>query len=125
MVDDSTQLESIVLNSDGHPPSHLLYDYIGLDDHWMEPLLHPGSLILLDPSKKHVQNSGWRDEFERPMYFVDVRSGYRFCWCSFGRNSLVLQPNALSQCAPEERRYPDEAEIVGELVGVAMRLSSV
>src|ERR1019366_8123680 len=53
-----------------------LYGYVGLEDHMMEPLLRPGSLVLVDPMRRLVQNSGWENEFERPIYFVDIRVGY-------------------------------------------------
>jgi hypothetical protein len=35
---------------------------------------------------------------------------------------LMLVPHPLSSCAPEVYRFPDEAEIVGQVVGVATRL---
>ncbi|MGH9683426.1 MAG: hypothetical protein ACRD4S_07430 [Candidatus Acidiferrales bacterium] len=96
--------------------------FIGTDDHWMEPLLRPGALVLVDPNRRRVENSGWHNQFERPIYFVEVRDGYRCCWCSRERERLILQPHPLSPCIPETPKFPDEAEIVGQVAGLAMRL---
>jgi transcriptional regulator with XRE-family HTH domain len=101
---------------------YYLYGYVGHDDHWMEPILRPGALLLIDPRRQAVEAGGWRNEAERPIYMVDIRCGYRCCWCALDKNRLLLQPHALAPCAPEIYRFPDEAEIVGQVVGVSMRL---
>jgi transcriptional regulator with XRE-family HTH domain len=106
--------------SDG--PSRYRMGFIGTNDHWMEPLLRPGSIVLFDPTRRHVENSGWPNEFDRPIYFVELRDGYRCCWCSRNRDRLILQPHPLSPCIPEMPKFPDEAEIIGQVVGMAMRL---
>jgi transcriptional regulator with XRE-family HTH domain len=103
-------------------PSRYRMGFIGTEDHWMEPLLRPGSIVLFDPTRRRVENSGWPNEFDRPIYFVELREGYRCCWCSRDRDRLVLQPHPLSRCVPEMPKFPDEAEILGQVVGMAMRL---
>ena len=118
MVESWGELEGALF--DGH--ARYRYGYIGLDDHMMEPLLRPGSLVLVDPALQLVRNSGWRNEFERPIYFVDVRAAYRCTWCLRDDSRLMLQPHPLSPCAPEVWRCPDEAEVVGQVTGVVMRL---
>lgn len=95
---------------------------VGTDDHRMDPLLRAGSHVVLDPGRQRVENSGWTNEFDRPIYFIELRVGYRCCWCLRDRHSLILQPHPLSSCPPEITRFPDEAEIVGQVVGVAMPL---
>lgn len=118
MVEHWGQFEGAMLrNSDGYR-----YWYIGYADHWMEPLLRPGAIVLVDPQRQRVEPGGWRNEAERPIYLVDVRSGYRCCWCLLEKSRLVLQPHPLSSCAPESYVFPNEAEIVGRVVGVTMRL---
>jgi transcriptional regulator with XRE-family HTH domain len=106
--------------SDG--PSRYRMGFIGTEDHWMEPLLRPGSIVLFDPARRRVENSGWANEYDRPIYFVELREGYRCCWCSRDRDRLVLQPHPLSPCTPEITKFPDEAEIAGQVVGMTMRL---
>jgi transcriptional regulator with XRE-family HTH domain len=120
MVENWTQLEGVML--DGQVQGRYCYGYVGLEDRWMEPLLRPGTLLLLDSTRQKIHNSGWRNEFERPIYFVDVRSGYHCCWCLLERNRMILQPYPLSPCAPEARRFPDEVEVIGQVIGMAMRL---
>ncbi|MGB0034711.1 MAG: helix-turn-helix transcriptional regulator [Candidatus Acidiferrales bacterium] len=112
-------LESALL--DGQ--QHLRLGFIGTEDHWMEPLLRPGSVVLLDPARRRVEKASWSSEYDRPIYFVETREGYRCCWCSQAKDRLMLQPHPLSPCTPETLRFPDEAEIVGQVVGMAMRLS--
>lgn len=118
MVERWGQLEASVLN--GHP--RYRYGYVGSDDHMMEPLLRPGSLVLIDPRLHGVRNSGWKNEYDRPIYFVELRAGYRCCWCRREAGRLFLEPHPLSACAPEVHRCPGEAEVIGQVVGVAMRL---
>lgn len=118
MVEAWHELEGLFFN--GH--TRLQYGYVGLDDHMMEPLLRPGSLVLVDPARRQVRSDGWRNEFERPIYFVDVRDGYRCAWCTLEDRWLSLQPHPLSPCAPRVLRTPEEAEIVGEITGVVTRL---
>ena len=99
-----------------------LYAYIGREDRWMEPLLRSGALVLVDPQRQRVDSGGWKNEAERPIYLIDIRSGYRCCWCAVERNRLVLQPHPLSPCIPESYEFPSEAEVVGRVVGISMRL---
>ncbi|MFB3777081.1 MAG: helix-turn-helix domain-containing protein [Bryobacteraceae bacterium] len=98
------------------------YGFIGMDDWFMFPLLHPGSLVLVDESRTRIATGGWASEFERPIYFVEHRSGYACAWCHITENRLVLQPHPASQCVPEVHNYPNDVDIVGQVVGVAMRL---
>ena len=99
------------------------YGYVGLDDHMMDPLVRPGSLLLIDPSRQDVLHEGWQNEYERPIYFVDLRDRYCCAWCRRENRTLVLQPHSLSPCSPRMLRTPDEAEIVGRIVGIVTRLS--
>jgi hypothetical protein len=91
----------------------------------MEPLLSPGSLVLVDPTRRQVKNSGWKNEFERPIYFVELRGGYRCAWCAQDSKTLILQPHSLSPCAPKVLSFPDEVEIVGQVIGVVTRLAGL
>jgi hypothetical protein len=99
------------------------YGYIGAEDWFMYPLLQPGSLVLVDESRRKLTVADWGNEFERPIYFLEHRSGYACAWCHLIDGRLVLQPHPASMCAPETHEYPAEIEIIGQVVGVAMRLS--
>jgi len=98
------------------------YGYIGSEDFTMYPILPPGSFVQVDEAKNKVVEGVWRSEFERPIYFVEMREGFTCCWCSIKRDSIVLQPHPLSPVSVRVLKYPQEAEILGQVVGVAMRL---
>jgi transcriptional regulator with XRE-family HTH domain len=98
------------------------YGYVGSEDFTMYPILPPGSFVQVDEARNKVAEGVWRSEFERPIYFVEMRDGYTCCWCSTKRDSIVLQPHPLSPVAVRVLKYPQEAEILGQVIGVAMRL---
>ena len=101
------------------------YGYVGSEDFTMYPILPPGSFVQVDATKDkvgEVGEGGWRSEFERPIYFVEMRDGYTCCWCSIKRDSIVLQPHPLSPVPVRVLKYPQEAEVLGQVVGVAMHL---
>ena len=99
------------------------YGYIGSEDFTMYPILPPGSFVQVDESKNKAMEGAWRSEFERPIYFVETREGFVCSWCHVRRETIVLQPHPLSPTPVRILRHPHEAEIIGQVVGVAMRLS--
>ncbi len=98
------------------------YAFIGTEDWFMYPLLQPGSLVLIDEGRRKVSAGGWAHEFDRPIYFVEHRGGYGCGWCALSEGRLLLQPHPASSSAPETYVYPDEVDVIGQVVGVAMRL---
>jgi len=98
------------------------YGFVGTEDWRMYPLLQPGALVVIDETKRKIGDTGWRNEFERPIYFFEHRSGYACSWCDLTENHLVLQPHSASMCNPEIYSYPDEIEVLGQVTGIAMRL---
>jgi transcriptional regulator with XRE-family HTH domain len=98
------------------------YGYIGSEDFTMYPILPPGTFIQVDESRNKVVDGVWRSEYERPVYFVETREGFTCCWCTLKRENLILQPHPLSPVSVRVLRHPQEAEIIGQVVGVAMRL---
>ncbi len=98
------------------------YAYIGMDDLTMYPLILPGSFVQVDEDRDRVQEGRWRSEFERPIYFVETREGYICCWCSLRKGEIVLQSHPLSPVQPRILKHPQEAEVIGQVVGLAMRL---
>ena len=98
------------------------YAYIGTEDLTMYPLILPGSFLQVDESRARVEDGKWRSEFERPIYFVETRDGHVCCWCSIRRGEITLQSHPLSPVPPRILRHPQDAEVIGQVVGVAMRL---
>ncbi len=101
---------------------HCQYGYIGMQDYMMYPLLRPGSFVQIDNQPTRMQASEWRTEFDRPIYFVELRDGYACSWCEVRGSQLTLIPHPLSGCTIRQFVYPSEAEIIGQVTGVAMRL---
>jgi hypothetical protein len=98
------------------------YGFIGTEDWMMYPILQPGSLVLIDESRRKIVNSGWSSEFDRPIYFFEHRQGYACAWCNLDDDQLVLQPHPASQCSPSVFAYPADIDVIGQVSGVAMRL---
>lgn len=99
-----------------------IYGYVGMEDAMMAPLLSPGAFVQIDPSRRSVRKGGWRNEYERPIYAIDSRSGLYFCWCSIADRRLILQPHPLSR--QDVKIFSgDEVEIVGQVVGFATRVN--
>jgi hypothetical protein len=90
----------------------------------MYPLIPPGSLVMIDESRRKVVNSGWTNEFERPIYFVEHRDGFACAWCTLNETQLVLQPHPASRCSAQVFLYPDQIDVLGQITGIAMRLDS-
>jgi len=99
------------------------YGYVGLSDRRMVPLLRPGSTVLIDTTLRRIEDAAWSNEYDRPMYFVEIRHGYRCGWFQKGKSQLIMQPHTLSRCKPEAWRTPEEAEVVGQVVGAVTYLS--
>lgn len=99
-----------------------IYGYIGSEDFTMYPVLLPGSFIQVDESANTVEEGTWRSEYERPIYFVELRDGYTACWCSQKGDHLILQPHPLSPAPVRMLKQSQEVEVLGQVVGIAMRL---
>lgn len=98
------------------------YGYVGKDDYTMHPILPPGSFLQIDQSKDQIVNGIWHSEYERPIYFVETRDGFTCSWCTVKRDQLVLQSHPLSPVPVRILAYPKDAEVVGQVVGIAMKL---
>ncbi|MDE3170949.1 MAG: helix-turn-helix transcriptional regulator [Acidobacteriota bacterium] len=101
---------------------HCQFGYIGTDDYTMYPLLRPGSFVQIENYPNRLQSSQWRTEFDRPIYFIELRDAYVCSWCEMRGSQLTLIPHPLSGCMIRQFAYPSEAEVIGQVTGVAMRL---
>ena len=128
---EATQLVNRVVALWGEIPAAFLinrntrrhtYGYVGLTDRTMFPLLRPGSLVMIDPTLRRVAQDGWKNEFDRPIYFVELRQGYRCGWCQIEGSRLLLIPHPSSNAQIQSFNLPNDAEVLGQVVGAAMRL---
>jgi len=99
-----------------------VYGYIGLEDYTLYPLIRPGSLVQIDASQRKIIAERWLTEFDRPIYFVELRNGYVCSWCQVDRGQLSVIPHPHSHLDVRRFDYPSEAEIVGRVTGIAMRI---
>lgn len=102
---------------------HSQYGYIGLKDYMLYPLIRPGSFVQVDQNVKKIQPRRWRTEYDRPIYFVELRDGYACSWCELQEGRLLLIPHPLSPCNVRSLGYGTDAEIVGQVTAVAMRIT--
>ena len=76
---------------------------------------------MIDDSKRRVQTTGWRNQDERPIYFLEHRDGFYCRWCSLKDGMLSLIPDPSSD-APILTFRADEIDVVGQVIGLAMSL---
>jgi transcriptional regulator with XRE-family HTH domain len=103
-------------------PKHHTYAYIGIEDQTMYPLLRPGSLVMVDVERRQVVGGGWHSEYDRPIYLVELRDAYLCGWCQVWDSQISIIPHPTSGAAVKTFNVPTEAEVIGQVVGVAMRL---
>jgi transcriptional regulator with XRE-family HTH domain len=99
------------------------FGFIGMEDWSMHPVLHPGSLVLIDEGRRRIAATGWSTELERPIYFLEHRTRYLCGWCSQNGNQLLVQPHPSSQQSPVVFDA-GEIDVIGQVIGVAMLLES-
>src|SRR5664279_4372039 len=52
------------------------FGFIGLEDSSMYPGRRPGSLVWIDRSRRRIATDDWKNERDRPIYFLEHRAGY-------------------------------------------------
>ncbi len=102
-----------------------LCGYIGLEDYTLYPLIRPGSFVEIDERQNKVKVGSWQNEFDRPIYFVELRNGYACSWCELDGKQLMLVPCPQSRGQVRQLRYPTEADIIGRVTAVTMRIAEV
>ena len=100
----------------------ILYGVIGSTDLTMDPLLPPGSLLQIDSGRNEIETPRWRNEYERPIYFVHAAKGFECGWCEVSDSKLNLIPHPLSPARLRQFRYPGEVEIVGRVTAATISL---
>lgn len=131
---DRTNLLSRMVQTWGEVPLALIqnlnlrsmkYGLIGLNDFTLYPLLKPGSFVQIDDTQRKVITPPSSNEYNRPIYFLEMRDGYACGWCEMQKGQLLLLPHPLSTCKVRIFAHPTEVEIVGQVVAVAARIAPV
>lgn len=102
--------------------SRFRYAFVGTDDWAMYPAIPPGSLLIIDDTRRKIQASGWKSLSERPIYFLEHRDAWYCRWCSVKDGMISLIPDPASDSPILNFPWPDEIEVLGQVVGLAMSL---
>ena len=103
-------------NGSGGAP-HIIDGHLGLADFTMYPMIRPGARLKIDTSQNKLVTSTWSNEYERPIYFVELRGGFACGWCELNGNELMIVPHPSPFARVQRFHYPREAEILGRVVG--------
>jgi len=130
---DQTNLLSKLVEIWGEVPIRLIqhldlrngtYGFVGMGDKRMSPLIRPGSIVQIDQNQRKIINVHWDNEYDRPIYFLELRGAYLCSWCEMSGGYLSAVPHPNSKCEVRRFAYPREADIVGRVVGVTMRIAA-
>ena len=105
----------------GNDDSTIRYGHLGTSDYTMYPLIRPGALLEIDTSQNKVQPALRPSEFDRPIYFVELRNGYACGWCELEGDQLLVIRHQSSPASVRRFTYLREAEIVGRVVAYYTR----
>jgi transcriptional regulator with XRE-family HTH domain len=97
------------------------YGFVGIGDTCMSPVIRAGSIVQIDQNLRKISKGKWDNEYDRPIYFLELRGEYLCSWCEMSGGYLSAIPHPNSKCEVRRFAYPREAEIVGQVVGVTMR----
>lgn len=121
-------LTSLITDASGSKPRrnpHIRYGYIGLTDDTMYPLIRPGAVVEIDTRQRKVPSLTPPNEFEKPIFFVELRNEYAFGWCKIQSKKLIITPHPLSQARERVLDYPRDADIIGRVIGYNTRCVDV
>ena len=99
----------------------LLSGYIGLTDYTMYPMIRPGAVVEIDTNQKNPDSIPWDNDFERPIFFIELRDGYACGWCELHGNQLMIIPYPSSQVKIRSFTFKRDAEIIGRVVAYNTR----
>lgn len=107
------------------PQRPFTYAYVGTEDYTLYPMILPGTFVQVDPRDTAIETGPWSSDFERPIYFLETRDSYICGWCALvSSKEIQVQPHALSGLPARNYKLPAEVEVVGRVVGIAMKLKS-
>lgn len=124
ITDTPPDATGLVPSAEGIVPGRYLRGIIGLQDVTLDPMVPPGSMVLIDSEKVAIAGRReWNHEFDRPLYFFMTRQGYLagFCELDEKREWLTVIPHALSSERNRRWRYRNDIQVVGRIVALSIR----
>jgi hypothetical protein len=76
--------------------------------------------VRIDPRQKKIPLVRWRTDYDRPIFFIELRDRYVCTWCEMHDGRLILVPSQQSNRRTIHMRYPADATIVGRVTGISM-----
>jgi hypothetical protein len=98
-------------------------ELMGARDRTMSPLIRPGTYVQIDAKQTHIKDEPapkGSGPFARPVYFLDIRTGYACGWCQIEDGILTLIPHPDSGVKARSFRHPSEVEVVGRVIEIHM-----
>lgn len=117
VISNSSETSLIAPTNGVDPVRNILHAHLGLADYTMFPMIRPGALLKIDPAQSKLVPNAWRNEYERPIYFIELRDAYACGWCELQGNQLLIIPHPSSPASVRRFTYPREAEIAGRVIG--------
>ncbi len=99
-----------------------IYGFIGMDDFTLYPMIRPGAFVQIDDQDTRIDPDPGENEFERSIYFFQLREGYAYGWCRLDGNVLSIMPHPLARVQSRQFIHPGDIDVVGRVVAVAMPL---
>jgi transcriptional regulator with XRE-family HTH domain len=113
----ATRLVPASERNSGHAKDrNIIYGHVGLADFTMYPMIRPSALLKIDTTQNKLTPATWRNEHERPIFFIELRQAYACGWCELQGNQLLIIPHHSSPATVRQFTYPREAEIVGRVI---------
>ena len=103
-------------NGNGKHTPQFIYAHLGLTEFTMYPMIRPGALLKIDTTQIKPAALAWHNEYERPIFFIELRDAYACGWCDLQADQLLIIPHHASPASVRRFTYPREAEIVGRIV---------
>ena len=96
-----------------HSDSNIRYVQLGEDELTMYPLIRPGSIVVIDTTQQKVETDVCKNDFERPIYCVEMRHRVSCGWCVRRNNKLLIVAYRSSSF---QEVLPQDAVILGRVV---------
>lgn len=115
---------TLLPTENGVLPKHFRRGILGCQDKTLDPMIPPGSIVLIDTERKAIAaRKKWTHEFDRPIYFLITRTEYVCGFCELDQEAewLTLMPHPLSFESSRRWRFKREIEVLGTVSGAFVR----
>ena len=129
LLGEFLEIPLFLRNSLGHfaGSAHVSLDdffWFGGDDGPLHPFLADGLLAMVNRRRKTPFHFAAKPWWQQPLYIILMREGvYLACCCSVENGLLVIHPYSRDFHHSAQYRLHQDAEVVGQIVGILRRFS--